>query len=75
MIVMQPVLEVYAPDGFDLWPVAEIESFGFLPLSGELSPAEVRTAVMRIASCNDINPDGDLRLARPVHLTRSFTDC
>ena len=24
---MQPVLEIYAPDGFDLWPVTEIESF------------------------------------------------
>lgn len=56
---MQPVLEIYAPDGFDLWPVAEIKSFGFLPLSGELSPAEVGTAMMRIASCNDIDPDGD----------------
>ncbi|MFJ8871449.1 hypothetical protein ACIRD6_37600 [Streptomyces sp. NPDC102473] len=44
MIVMQPVLEMYASDGFDLWPVAEVQSFAFLPLSGELSPAEVGTA-------------------------------
>ncbi|MEE1826175.1 hypothetical protein PUR61_28900 [Streptomyces sp. BE20] len=57
---MQPVLEIYAPGGFDLWPVAEIEPFGFLPLSGELSAAEIGTAVMRIASCNDIDPDDDL---------------
>ncbi|WP_033530523.1 hypothetical protein [Streptomyces galbus] len=63
MIVMQPVLEMDAPDGFDLWPVAEIASFTFLPLSGELSPAEVGTAVMRIAGCNDIDSDGD----RPPH--------
>ncbi|MFH8343714.1 hypothetical protein [Streptomyces sp. NPDC018045] len=60
---MQPVLEIYAPDSFDLWPVTEAESFGFLPLSGELSPTEVGTAVMRIASCNDITADGD----RPHH--------
>ncbi|WP_326763211.1 hypothetical protein OHB35_53105 [Streptomyces phaeochromogenes] len=56
---MQPVLEIYTPDGFDLWLVAEVESFGFLPLSGELSPAEVGTAVMRIASCNDVASGGD----------------
>ncbi len=37
MIVVQPVLEVYAFDGFSLWPVTEFESYGFLPLSGALS--------------------------------------
>lgn len=68
---MQPVLEIYAPDGFDLWPVAEVESFGFLPLSGELSPAEVGAAVMRIASCSDIDPDGD-RPPRPADALDSF---
>jgi hypothetical protein len=56
---MQPVLEMYAPDGFDLWPVAEIEPFGFLPLSGELSPAEVGTVVMCIAVYNNVGSDGD----------------
>lgn len=71
VIVMQPVLEIHAPDGFDLWPVAEVESFGFLPLSGELSPAEVGAAVMRIASCNDIDPDGD-RPPRPADALDSF---
>ncbi|MGW7067064.1 hypothetical protein ACWGII_18585 [Streptomyces sp. NPDC054855] len=68
---MQPVLEVYAPDGFDLWPVAEVESSGFLPLSGELSPAEVGSAVMRIASCNDIDFEGD-RPPRPADALDSF---
>ncbi|MFE1906701.1 hypothetical protein ACFW96_23965 [Streptomyces gardneri] len=68
---MQPVLEIYTPGGFDLWPVAEIEPFGFLPLSGELSPAEVGTAVMRIADCNDIDPDGD-RPPRPSDAHASF---
>ncbi|MFE7275775.1 hypothetical protein [Streptomyces sp. NPDC057623] len=71
MIVMHPVLEIYAPDGFDLWPVAEIKSFGRLPLSGELSPAEVGTAMMRIAGCNDIDPDGD-RPPRPAAALDSF---
>ncbi|MEU1593014.1 hypothetical protein ABZ468_09140 [Streptomyces sp. NPDC005708] len=56
---MQPVLEMNPTQGFDLWPVAEIESLDFLPLSGELSPTEVGTAVMRIAGCNDVDPDGD----------------
>ncbi|MGA6172022.1 hypothetical protein ACPEIF_17460 [Streptomyces sp. NPDC012600] len=71
MIVMQPVLETYAPDGFALWPVAGVEPFGFLPLSGELSPAEVGSAVMRIADCNDIDPDGD-RPPRPADAHGSF---
>ncbi|MFJ9692888.1 hypothetical protein [Kitasatospora sp. NPDC101183] len=68
---MQPVLEIRAPDGFDLWPVATIESTGFLPLSGGLSPAEVGTAVMRIADCNDIDPDDD-RPPRPTDPLGSF---
>ncbi|MER5732840.1 hypothetical protein ABT084_31675 [Streptomyces sp. NPDC002138] len=62
MIVMQPVLETDTPDGFDLWPVAATERFGFLPLSGALSPAEIGAALMRIAACNDGAPEteGDL---------------
>ncbi|MGW1995302.1 hypothetical protein [Embleya sp. NPDC001921] len=68
---MQPVLEIHTPDGFDLWPVAQIEPFGFLALGGGLSPAEVGTAVMRIAGCNDIDPDGD-RPARPADALGSF---
>ncbi|MEU9563327.1 hypothetical protein AB0D16_14990 [Streptomyces sp. NPDC048161] len=72
MIVMQPVLEIYPPDGFALWPVAEIEAIGYLPLSGELAPAEVGTAVMRIARCNDIDPEHDDRPARPADPLGSF---
>lgn len=50
------------PDGFALWPVADIEPFGHLPLDGELSHAEVGTAVMCIAGCNDMEPgQGDDR--------------
>ncbi|WP_329201932.1 MULTISPECIES: hypothetical protein [unclassified Streptomyces] len=67
---MQPVLEMNTPDGFALWPVAETERFGFLSLSGGLSPAEIGTALMRIAACNDVDPadDGDLppRPAEPL---------
>lgn len=69
---MQPVLEIYTPDGFDLWPVAEIEPFSYLPLSGELAPAEVGTAVMRIAGCNDIDPEQDDRPPRPADPLGSF---
>ncbi|MFJ4982049.1 hypothetical protein ACIP6X_43315 [Streptomyces coeruleorubidus] len=66
MIVLQPVLEIYASDGFTLWPVAESAPYGFLPLSGALDPAEVGTAVMRIADCNNIDPEEDGRPPRPA---------
>lgn len=54
---MQPVLEIYAADDFGLWPVGEHESYGYLVLNGELTPAQVGTAVMRIADCNDFEPE------------------
>lgn len=54
---MQPVLEISAADEFALWPVGEHESYGYLVLNGELTPAEVGTAVMRIADCNDFEPE------------------
>ncbi|MEU8943501.1 MULTISPECIES: hypothetical protein [Streptomyces] len=56
-MVMQPVLEISAADGFALWPVGEHESYGYLVLNGELTPAEVGTAVMQIADCNDFEPE------------------
>ncbi|WP_229818870.1 hypothetical protein [Streptomyces lateritius] len=75
MIVMQPVLETYASDGFAFWPVAEGQPFGYLALSGGLTSAEVGTAVRRIAECNDIDPDpnaGDDRPPRPADRLGSF---
>ncbi|MFB7555624.1 hypothetical protein [Streptomyces brevispora] len=57
MIVTQPVLEVSAADDFAFWPVGKHESYGYLVLNGELTPAEVGTAVMRIADCNDFDPE------------------
>ncbi|MEU6370018.1 hypothetical protein ABZ876_30920 [Streptomyces sp. NPDC046931] len=66
MIVLQPVLEIYASEGFTLWPVAESEPYGFLALSGALDPAEVGTAVMRIADCNNIDPENGGRPPRPA---------
>ncbi|WP_223838008.1 hypothetical protein [Streptomyces venezuelae] len=75
MIVIQPVLEVYAPDAFALWPLTQGEPFGYLPLSGELTAAELGTAMMRIAQCNDIDPDphaGDDRPPRPSDPLGSF---
>lgn len=56
-MVMQPVLEISAADDFALWPVGDHESYGYLVLNGELTPAEVGTAVMRIADCNDFEPE------------------
>ncbi|MFD9541404.1 hypothetical protein [Streptomyces sp. NPDC060022] len=54
---MQPVLEISATDDFALWPVGKQESYGYLVLNGELTPAEVGTAVMQIAECNDFEPE------------------
>ncbi|MGW8760896.1 hypothetical protein ACWGN5_00175 [Streptomyces sp. NPDC055815] len=54
---MQPVLEIFAADDFALWPVREYESYGYLVLDGKLTPAEVGTAVKRIADCNDFEPE------------------
>ncbi|MFJ5925230.1 hypothetical protein ACIQF6_21750 [Kitasatospora sp. NPDC092948] len=71
VIVMQPVLEINIPEGFDLWPVARVGRFAFLSLNGELSSAEVGTAMARIIGCNDIDPDGD-RPPRPADPVASF---
>ncbi|WUH78940.1 hypothetical protein OG389_29660 [Streptomyces sp. NBC_00435] len=53
---MQPILEISASDDFALRPVGEHESFDYLVLNGRLTPAEVGTAVMQIADCNDSEP-------------------
>ncbi|MFI1186499.1 hypothetical protein [Streptomyces californicus] len=58
-MMMQAVLETYAADDFALWPVAEHESSGYLVLNGKLTPAEVGTALMRIAACNDFEPEAE----------------
>ncbi|WP_203549641.1 hypothetical protein [Actinospica acidiphila] len=71
VIVLQPVLEVTDLAGFTLWPVAGIEPYGFLPLSGTLAPAEVGTAVMSIAAHNGVVPDDD-RPPRPADPLGSF---
>ena len=66
VITMQPVLENQSSDGFALWPVADVTPFGFLALSGDLTPAEVGTAVLNIASCNDDDSAPDDLLADPL---------
>ncbi|MBE1532883.1 hypothetical protein H4W34_002716 [Actinomadura algeriensis] len=71
MIEMQPVLEVFRPDEFTLWPVAWSEPFGYLPLGGTLEPIEVGTAVMRIAEANDVDPE-DGRPPRPADALGAF---
>ncbi|MFI8458994.1 hypothetical protein [Kitasatospora sp. NPDC085464] len=59
MMLMQPVLEIRSPDGFALWPTAEHEGWGYLVLNGESTPAEVGTAVWRLADVNDVDPEED----------------
>jgi hypothetical protein len=56
-MVMQPVLKIFAADDFALWPIDEHKSYGYLVLDGKLTPAEVGTAVMRIADCNNFEPE------------------
>ncbi|MEV5581209.1 hypothetical protein AB0L39_21930 [Streptomyces parvus] len=75
MIVLQPVLEVHAPADFALWPVAEGKPFTHMVLDGRLTSAEIGTALMLIAGCNDIDPDpaaGDDRPPRPADPLASF---
>jgi hypothetical protein len=66
VISLQPVLETYSPAGFGLWPVADSAPYGFLALDGTLGPAQVGTAVMLIASGNDVAPDHDNGPPRPA---------
>ncbi|WP_437033753.1 hypothetical protein [Streptomyces sp. enrichment culture] len=67
MIALQPVLEVRSPTGFALWPVSgAVRPYGFMPLGGALSDAEVGTAVMSVAECNDIEPGADGRPQAPA---------
>ncbi|WP_426402950.1 hypothetical protein ACN9M0_01375 [Streptomyces sp. R-07] len=72
MILVQPVLELRAHDGFTLWPISASAPYGFLPLSGALDDVEVGTAVMRIAACNDLDPEDEDRAARPPDPLGSF---
>lgn len=46
MMTMQPVGEVYARDGFALWPIAEVESHSCIALSGSLMPGGAGTVLM-----------------------------
>ncbi|MET9955824.1 hypothetical protein ABZ135_30340 [Streptomyces sp. NPDC006339] len=57
MILIEPVLEICATDGFDLWPVADPGGYALLPLSGRLSPDQVGAAVMRLADCNGVHTE------------------
>ncbi|WP_432127061.1 hypothetical protein [Streptomyces sp. bgisy082] len=61
MIALHPVLEVHSADGFDLWPVAALAPYDFMPLNGGLTPAEVGTAVLSIARANDVEREPDPR--------------
>ncbi|MFE2009057.1 hypothetical protein [Streptomyces sp. NPDC059491] len=56
---MRPVLEIHAADDFELWPIGEHEPYGHLVLNGEMTPTQVGTAVMRIADCNDFEPEDE----------------
>ncbi|WP_233617999.1 hypothetical protein [Actinomadura sp. WAC 06369] len=63
---MQPVLEMYGPTEFTLWPVAWSEPFGYMPLHGALDSVEVGTAVMRIVETNSDDVEGEPRTGDPI---------
>ncbi|MFE4972519.1 hypothetical protein ACFRAR_10395 [Kitasatospora sp. NPDC056651] len=58
MMSIRPVLEIYPPEGFTLWPTGHHDP-SELTLNGRLTPAEVGTAVWRLAGCNDVEPSPD----------------
>ncbi|MFD6426900.1 hypothetical protein, partial [Streptomyces sp. NPDC060198] len=70
--MMQPVLEMDPLEGFDLWPVAETERFGFMALGGGLSPDEVGAALLRIAASNDADPEANDLPPRPADPLAGF---
>lgn len=72
MITLQPVLELAASDSFALWPIAEVQTYGFMALCGELTSAEVGTAIMRIAQCNDMDDEVNGLPPRPADPIASF---
>lgn len=49
---MDAVLETYGADDFALWPVADLGTDRFLPLSGRLSATEVGTAMAILVGYN-----------------------
>lgn len=61
MIVFEPVIETCDACGFEAWPVGATSADGYLILSGDLTPADVGTAMAAIAAYNhsSITPDGE----------------
>ncbi|MFF5019883.1 hypothetical protein [Streptomyces sp. NPDC001165] len=50
MLIVEAVLETLDPVEFTLWPVADLPAYGFLPLSGRLSPMQIGTAMASLAA-------------------------
>lgn len=71
-VVAEPVLEICGSDDFVLWAVSDSETYGFMPLTGALRPAEIGTAVMHIALYNDIDPELEDRPPRPADPLAGF---
>jgi hypothetical protein len=72
VISMQPVLEICRHEGFDFWPIAEIEPRSFMALGGTLTSAEVGTAVMGLAIANgDLEAEAESR-AEVLHGLLTF---
>lgn len=73
MIIVDPVLETYAALDFTAWPIAELTSDRILPLSGQMTTAEVACAMAVIFAYADIptEPISDLHHHLDRHLVSS----
>ncbi|MEV4016898.1 hypothetical protein AB0J35_41035 [Nonomuraea angiospora] len=75
VILMDAVLETYGTADFTAWPVAEPPQDGILALSGQMSPAEVGTAMAVVFSYAGIPtaPISDLHHLLDRHLAEAET--
>lgn len=75
VIVVDAVLETYAALDFTAWPIAELTSDRVLPLSGQMTTAEVACAMAVIFAYADIptEPISDLHLHLDRHLVEAET--
>ncbi|MBE1878054.1 hypothetical protein [Myceligenerans pegani] len=69
---IEPVIEVLGDDAFDLWPVVGRGGCWYLALHGDLSDAEVGTAVHQILHWFHTDENGDEAASRDIYLDRAL---
>jgi hypothetical protein len=68
----EPVIEVLGDDTFDLWPVVGREGFWYQTLHGDMSDAEVGTAVHQVLRWFHTDEKGDEAANVAVYLGRAL---